>query len=422
MYFLHCIDYLFNTKFYDSGLVLAIQNAHGFSMSIACGLGLVYYAYYSFDAIPFLSKLILVQCSLDIILNKKPDIFIHHVITISMAHFLLSQFTVYYEIIQLPYAVIISSEISSFFLVLIQYFKEETIWASINNGCFLLSFFYTRIYLYLKYVVFNHEYMSFISDLVSVQSSMWHSFLIYSFLFINMNWSSIMVKAIYKKLRIPSLSFCVNEFLLQYTYLLSPVISFLRYGNSSPIFWLDIFGQCVLSVNSGLYHRAVYERLKIRPHEEINILDDDDLCNSYIADIFSIQFRVFLAAFVNLWQLENGMVYLGLIASSQIYFGYTFYDYILDMKAQRRTILYNGEKVLIDYLLYLPIAGVICIGIFHNNDRDATIHLILSNVLLYNLIVIKPFYELNHFFVHLGLLYQSYSISAINASLLQNFE
>lgn len=88
------------------------------------------------------------------------------------------------------------------------------------------------------------------------------------------------------------------------------------------------------------------------------------------------------------------------------------------MKAKQQTILYNGEKILVDYLLYLAIVGVVCIGIFHNNDRDATIHLILSSLLLYNCIVIKPFYELNHFFIHLGLLYQSYAISGINASLL----
>ena len=417
MYFLQCIDYLFNTKLHGSDLVKTIQNAHVFCVSISCSLGLVYYANYSYDIIPYLAKLIIVQCSLDLFLNEKPDILFHHVITISMAYFSVSQFAVNYLAIQLPYAVIISTEISSFFLVLNQYSKEKTLWTSINSVCFLLSFFYTRIYLYLKHVIFNREYMDFISEMLSVHTNMWHGFIIYSFLFINMHWSSIMVKTIYKKIRTQSHSFCVNEFLLQYTYFLSPVISFFTYSNSSPIFWLDIFGQCVLSVNSFFYHHAVYKKLKHRPQEKVNVLDDD-IRTSYIADILSIQLRTFLCASVNLWQLENGIIYLGLIASSQILIGYTFYDYISDMKAKQQTILYNGEKILVDYLLYLAIVGVVCIGIFHNNDRDATIHLILSSLLLYNCIVIKPFYELNHFFIHLGLLYQSYAISGINASLL----
>jgi hypothetical protein len=419
MYFLQCIDNLFNTKLHRSDIVKTVQNAHVFCMSIACGLGLVYYAHYSFDVIPFLTKMIVVQLSLDLFLTDKPDIFFHHIITLSMAHFLLSQFPVYYEIIQLPYAVIISTELSSFFLVLSQYLKEKTIWASVNNVCFVLSFFYTRIYLYLKYVVFNHEYMSFISETMSL--NMWHSSIVFSFLFINMHWSSIIIKTIYKKLRPPSHSFCLNEFLLQYTYFLSPYISSLKYGvNSNPIFWLDIFGQSVLSVNSYHYHHAVYKKLKLRPQDKVNVLDDD-ICNSYVADIFSIQFRVFLVMLVNLSQLENGMIYGGLILSSQIFFGYKFYDYILDMKAQQRTILYGEDKVMIDYLLYLPIASVISIGIFHNNDPDASHHLILSSILLYNCIVIKPFYELNHFFLHLCLLYQSYAISAINASVLSQY-
>uniref|UniRef100_A0A6C0HJC0 Uncharacterized protein n=1 Tax=viral metagenome TaxID=1070528 RepID=A0A6C0HJC0_9ZZZZ len=57
MYFLQCIDYLFNTKLHGSDIVKAVQNAHVFCVSISCGLGLVYYAHYSFDVIPFLTKM-----------------------------------------------------------------------------------------------------------------------------------------------------------------------------------------------------------------------------------------------------------------------------------------------------------------------------------------------------------------------------
>ena len=421
MYFLQCVDYFFDTKLHNSVLVQSIQNAHVFFVSITCGLGLVYYANYSYAVIPYLAKLIIAQCSFDLFLSDKPDILFHHVITISMAYFSVSQFAVHYDAIQLPYAVITSTEISSFFLVLNQYFKKKSLWASLNNVGFISTFFFTRIYLYLKHVIFNDDYMDFISEMLPVDKTCWHSFIIYSFLFINMHWSSIIVKTIYKKLRNAmksNHSFCLHEFLLQYTLFLSPIISCITYGvSTNPIFLVDIFGQSILSVNSYYYHHAVYNILKVKPKEKVCVLDDN-ICKSYIADIFSIQIRTFLCLFVNLSQLENSMMYLGLVASVQLIIGYFFYNYILGMKAQNRNILYNEEKILIDYLLFLPLVSVIVIGVFHNNDRDASNHLVLSSLLLYNCIVIKPFYELNHFFLHLGLLYQSYAISGINASIL----
>ena len=41
MYFLQCIDYLFQTKLHKSSLVNTIQNAHVIFVSMSCGLGLL---------------------------------------------------------------------------------------------------------------------------------------------------------------------------------------------------------------------------------------------------------------------------------------------------------------------------------------------------------------------------------------------
>jgi len=231
-----------------------------------------------------------------------------------------------------------------------------------------------------------------------------------------MYWSSILIKKIYKSLRTQAHSFCLNEFLLQYTLFIGPVLSYCTYtGSTNPIFWLDIFGQSVLSVNSCFYHRTIYKKLQQHPEAKINILDDD-IRRSYMADIFSIQLRVFSVIFVNTSHIENGMVYLALFASSQLYVLYIFYNYMQDKQG---TIMYNEEKKIVDYLLLLPIVAVILVGVFHNNDRFATNHLLISSFFLFNCIVVRPFYELNHFFLHIGLLYQAYAISSINTSLLK---
>ena len=417
MYFLQCIDYLFNTKLHNSNLVDSIQNAHVLCVTISCGIGLVYYANYSYDLIPYLSKLIIVQCSVDLLLTNKLDIVFHHLITISMAYFSFSQFPSSPVTIQMPYAVIISSEISSFFLILNRYFPKS----SINHVCFISTFLYTRIYLYLRFCLFNQEYMTFVQETLTFDKVVCHHFLLYAFLFINVYWASIIIKTIYKKLiKKDHSSFRLNEYLLQYTYFLSPVISFLTYGtNSNPLFLLDVLGQSILSVNSYYYHHALYKAIKRQPNKPINILDND-ICNSYIVDILSIQLRTFLTVFVNMSRVENGMVYLGLLSSAQMYIGYRFYDYIMDMKTRKQIILYGGEKNIVEYFLYLPKVVCILIGIFHNNDRDATNHLILSCFFLSSCIFLKPFYELNHFFIHIGLLYQSYAISGVNLSILSS--
>lgn len=425
MFFLQCVDYVFQTKFHKSSLVNTIQNAHVVFVSISCGLGLLYYVNYSYEIVPYMAKLVFLQCSVDLFLTDKPDIFLHHIVAISMSYLNFSYFTNHLLPMQLPFAVLFSSELSSIFLVLTQYCGKNKNWTNINRLCFMSTFFYTRIYLFLKHIIFNPEYATFIRENSSENVALYCNVMIYSFMFLNLYWASILVKMCYKEIRnyfIHHHTFCTSEFLLQYTYFVCPIISLCTYNTSNMIILFDFFGQGILSINSFYYHNIVYERLKktLTSNEKTNILDKG-IYKAYIADIISIQIRVFLVVLVNLLQVDDAMIGIaGLshIAMFQLIIVYFFYDYILDMKYKKKEILYNGDKHTIDYILHIPIVIVICNGIVHNKDIDATNHLIISSMLLFNNLFVKPFYELNHFFLHIILWYQTYAISRINNSVL----
>lgn len=105
MYFLRCIDYVYQTKLNKSSFVNTIKNAHVIFVSISCGLGLFYYATYSYEAIPYMTKLLLIQCSVDLFLTDKPDILIHNIVAINMAYLNIIQFDIHavsvYYIMQL---------------------------------------------------------------------------------------------------------------------------------------------------------------------------------------------------------------------------------------------------------------------------------------------------------------------------------
>lgn len=269
--------------------------------------------------------------------------------------------------------------------------------------------------------MFNPEYISYIDHHLTKSMLGWYTTLTYAFLFINLYWGSILVKMVYKKIRNSVKShhtLCLNEFLLQYTYFLNPIISLYTYGNSNAVFLIDIFGHGILSVNSFYYHHVLYKKLKVNP--QVNIMDVS-IYKTYISDIISIQIRVFFVGLVNLLQVDNvmiGMACISHLAMFQMMLVYFFYDHILDLKYNRLPMWYNDDKVQIDYMLHLPIAVVICTGVLHNNDPAAATHLIISTMLICNILFLKPFYELNHFFLHMMLLYQTYAISRINASLL----
>jgi hypothetical protein len=175
------------------------------------------------------------------------------------------------------------------------------------------------------------------------------------------------------------------------------------YGTANPIFWVDIFGQFVLAANSYRYHNAMFEKRKDQKYD-----DDDDVSGELNRlYVLSIQLRTFLVVFVNLLQIEN--------ARTAIYQGACLALVHLIAVYGNPVMRLNGAKTVIEYLMHFQ---AIIIVFFHNNDHNAATHLVISGILIAVISTVEPFYELNHFFLHLVLLYQTYASSACNASLL----
>ena len=404
--FLGLVDYYFNTELENSKFIKHVQNAHTFIVSIGCGVGLYYYETYSSGETMILmtmQKAILAQCTFDLLLNSRPDIFIHHVITISMVVFsLMSQPT---QSIQYMCAVIISCELSSMFLVLNYYIEHHTLLSAINTGCFISTFFYTRLYLYTREILF----------LTSSQHNIWYTVNIYSFFGINLYWGSILVKSMYKKIRrlVKIHHTKINtEYLLQITMFVPPYISgCVYYYNEyyTVITLTDLISLVAVSISSYNYHNALYATLSMSTTDKVNVLSDA-IYPYYISDIFIIHMRSCLIVSASLSQLHDDGLRNIVILSTVLFHALTlriFYDYHSTKKAGKHIIIYDGDETIASLIVKLPLFVDACICAYNCVDATIQNHLIISILMICATMVVKPFYEMNHFFFHVLLIYQS---------------
>jgi hypothetical protein len=411
--FLWVIDYYFNTKLENSSFIKHLQNAHTLAVALGCGVGLYCYETYSSDIIPHLQKAILAQCTLDLFLTSKPDIFIHHMITISMVMFsLVHPFSS--ESLQYKYAVIISSELSSIFLVINYYIEHHTVLSAFNSGVFISSFFYTRLVLFSREMLFDETFVAYTlssrnPDLI------WYSLNIYSFLCINVYWGSILVNTVYKKLRRMVKSHHTNkntENLLRYTLFLSPVVSASLYLSSTTSYYMvmDLTGLVAVSASSYSYHNALFKLLGTTK-EKINVLRDT-VYPFYLSDITTIHIRSFLVVCTSFLQLEDFGLKCILIVNNALFHIvtlYIFYDHHRIKKAGKQTIVYDESESLVSTLVKVPLLLDTIIVAYNCTDVISRNHIVLSTIMIFFTMVVKPFYEMNHFFFHLLLIYQSFA-------------
>jgi len=414
MYFLKGVDYLFGTKLENSDCVLQLRNAHAITTSTVCGLGLLYSAIYnSYDIIPALQKTIALQCFFDMILINQLDLFLHHCIALSMAYFSLTFLTTHGEVMKdayVPSVVVLSSELSTIFLVLLDWFPTS----KCLQVSFSTVFLYTRVYLLLRYYFFDASVFAFARVHLNASIYAWNTANITAFVAINLYWSGLVVKKIYKKVRASMASFHTHknsEYLLQFTYVLNPFISLYVYRDcSNPWYYTEIASQCLLAMSSYCFHRALHKAFPLSP-VEIDLCQDS-IIYTYIADIICIQLRTFMAVTMHQICSEGTLIYYMAALHSAAVIVFLF-----AMANAKTKVLYNGKKPLESYGVYLPLAVSIGISYFSNNNQIAMNHLIVSCILMLVNLTVIPFYEMNHLVFHLISYYQSYAISSVNASL-----
>ena len=116
------------------------------------------------------------------------DVIIHHILVIAILYsfvFNIIQISEY----QNEFKIFLSVEISSIFLIINNYLgKNKLIHPTLiilNQFCFISSFFYTRIYLYTKYIII-------------IKIEPYILLLIYLFFILNCYWFAIIVKKVVK--------------------------------------------------------------------------------------------------------------------------------------------------------------------------------------------------------------------------------
>lgn len=418
--FLQLVDYYFNTKLENSAIVKHVQNAHTLVVSLGCGVGLAYYKLYSdSDIIPYLHIAVGTQCAFDLFLNSKPDLFIHHIIAISMVSFSF-HYPELLDFLHCKYAVIISSELSTLFIVSNQYLAQNTTLSAINTVFFISTFFYTRLFVFAKEILFD-ETLIRLNYITSYFGILWNNVNIYSFLSINIYWGSIFVKGMYKKLREIMKTYHTSlnaEYLMQYTLFFSPVISASAYTKiPSALFSvtvkcfmvMDLAGLAAVSVSSFNYHNALYNTIG-STREAVNVLADT-IFPFYVVDIITIHIRSFLLVSVSLLQLEDFGLKCILITNNALFHIialYIFYDYHRIKRNGKKIIIYDENESFVSLIVKVPLIIDTAIIAYSCADMTSKNHIMLATFMICATLVVKPFYEMNHFFFHLLLIYQSY--------------
>ena len=416
------IDYLFGTNFQNHHIIQNVQNINCLVVSTFTSIGAIYYfTTSSYLLIPYTFKLIFAHCTVDLFLTNKFDLVIHHIIIITLGSFFfykpLSTEDVHFECIILSLA-----ELSSIFLVGRDFIQKNSPYYQLNNYMFIISFFYTRLYLLPKYLLLSPEIHIFFMKIMTYTDIIWYYGSLYSFMAINIYWGMLMLKTICKQVRkqFPSIfSYLTNEFYLQYTYYTSIVIAFYIYSNNVEYQFLDVIGILLLAYNSGEYHNTLYKTLIENKNKDSNVVTINVLSPKirpyYIADILSIHISSFLYIASRILSLYDDEVFLlGALLGVHLIAMYNFYEYLFYMIENKMECNYAANDTLIDHAIRLPILLDIIFAFIYSNTLVNAHGILISFMLISCCLFVRPGYELNHTFLHLCLLYQRYALCIAN--------
>lgn len=423
---LYCVDLILNTKFNENLMIRNIQNFNSLFVSLFTGFGLlVYYLTSSYYFFPFILKLILFHCSFDLLLTSSIDIFLHHLITVSLSTFFFYK-PLPLELLHWETSIVCLTEISSIFLVGREWIPIQSKYYALNNNLFFGSFYYIRLYLLPKYLLLEQSYQHYLITNLTSFEKFWYFTTMYSFMSINIYWGFLILKSLVKKIRNLNsnmFSYRTSEFFLQYTYFLSPFIAISVYQPFGDYHWFDLFGQYLLSINSYNYHKSLYEAINNIPFEvtdydqQVASIDviSPSIRKYYINDIIAIRIRTFLCITTRLLQKgQLGLIILSVLLTIKLITIYHFYDYVFDLLDDKLEIYYGSNDTIFDHSIRLPILASIGLSIFYSNSMVSANHNFLSLIIISVILWLKPFYELNHLFLHFALIYQSYALCLCN--------
>lgn len=409
-------DWLFSTNVSNHWLVSTFQNAHGLFVPICASMTLLHYnitsdTYY----LPTMNRMIYAQCGIDMLVTTKKDILFHHVITMTLVTFLFAK-PLDMEYIHQGAAAFLATELSTVFLVARGYLDPSSLWAALNNVCFLSSFAFTRLYWLPRQLMFDPSMHAYYRDIFTFSDYIWYYGAFYAFMGINLYWGAILMKITVKGIRSTfhswfSLAFC--ERLLQYTYALSPFVSYYAYIPTDGVVLVDLFGQVLLANSCYYYHGAVYKALQQK--KTIDLLTPS-LYRVYFDDILGIHLRSYLCVAVYMYSFGlHGLVALNFLGVIHLLFLYQFYSYMNEKKKMKQSMILGVNDDIVGEILRLfPIVVDILMSVYFSFNDTAAQHNIMSFMCIFMCLYIQPAYEYNHLLVHGFLLYQTYALSKCN--------
>jgi hypothetical protein len=384
----------------------------------------------------WIMRAIMFCISLDMFINKKIDVYIHHICVLSSGIFSVITKAENDTCTYIITSSLRNTEISTFFLVLTYWIpKEYKIMNIINNIFFIITFVKYRVFNLLTEVIINDDVYSCIHPYT--KGSIFKNVCFFGGIFIlyalNLYWLTIIIKKLYKGIFSKVESYQLSEKILQYTYDLSIFISLYIYlyqttkeqqYKFASYYYYDVVCIILLSFTSFLYHM----------HNYYNILNDGVSFNCagkdvwiYILDNLAVRLRTFAVLYGNimirssLGHNVNNLLFIAImvnISSAIIISLYLFYLY--KTKNYYSYDLSNTESIKHDKILSILGGIPIFISTFLMSMGLNDIKLITYNFLiLYCLIlisVIKPFYKMNHSLLHIGLMFQTWILCKINTS------
>jgi hypothetical protein len=384
------------------------------SLFVSIRLGLYYYTD-DIGYLSYLSKAIMAHCASDLLITRKLDAQIHHIITLgilSAVSYVQMDNVAIYPTMLPSVLTFYSVELSTVFLNinyvlenLVNVPKTYAIVAHFNRFVFIALFFKTRIYGFYPLLSNNHTYV--IWNQFVGHSSYWTMHLygfVYAFWFLNLYWYTVLCKMLYKQLVIGLFPQWNTDQMCSSIVAYSGLswIAYALYNyywNPHWLYLVDIFGITMLSVSSYFFHSSCVASCNIKKH--INYISDS-IFVPFLSDIYCIRIRSFLIIVVAVYNSVYAKQYILLsILLNIVSFTY-FMAKMLEMRSQGVPV-YSVSDPKLSQLMnihYLTVILDILIGCISTNERICWFRISTIIFMLCAIGIIRPLYNLNHVAIH----------------------
>lgn len=353
----------------------------------------------------------------------KYDIKLHHILILS-----LISFNYYYNVSisdsEISIIPLYKTEISTIFYSLKVIMKDNAFFkkyfSQINDVLFITTFVKFRIYdIYCNVLVNPIFYSQMVKYTDTIFTQLFLYVPLYCFYGLNVYWFVIMCKILAK----PIIKNCnsydlttVREYFTQYTLFFNIFLTGYIYSFSKKQHYIiDMTGIIMLAMNSYIYHNKIFTYLCSK--KEINYMDND-IIEPLLNDNLSIHLTSLLYNLTCAFTYDNPDIfvvfYVSLILHANAIYHYILY--IVKSKSNENKIIYENDSsnefvVVTNSYTMLPVAYDILFGVFNITNINTKINLLVVSYVLFLILYINPFYELNHFAFHIGLIVQRIFLS-----------